>query len=504
MALSYLIDESTGLPFDSDTFDIKQFLNGYDSNLLVNSPEYRRVITKYNPLLFMLIYLPHLMRSEETNNQFSINDLNLMLARHALQWAAPKTVPKRPGLRKAYLAPRGSSKSTTVQAMILWAICHRHVRYVFLFAAIDDTAQSQFSEIRDEIANNKLIAVDYKTLTEPSRLKAKKVAEADSKNLYISQSGIIIEARSIWTSIVGAKRNYRRPDLIIMDDLSKGEGASSVNIASKQLDVVLGSILPMNINSPVWFVGTVHFSGSVEDELLRSTQGETFKWIDEENVEVHWIKPIVTDSYGLMRSIWKEKWPLEWLLSQSHTATYQKDFLCRPVPKYDGVGFGDSDFVIEQPTVVSKTILAVDPGVSSKGDATGIAVVSFSQSARKAFIRDVRGVHLIGPELKRLVFDLCNEYSVSQIIWEDNQGGEALPIATLGRSFPVPVELIHMSVKQGNKAVRAVLLLNRYKKDPNFIQSPNMVDSVGMAVEWFAAHATENKPKALVTSRRRV
>lgn len=519
--LNYLINKETNEPFTSDDFSLDDYLDGIDIDLLVKSSEYRKELTKYDPLLFMILYLPHLMRSEETGYQFSVNDMNLYLARLALLWCMPNDTPKREGIRNSIFGPRGISKSTSVQAMILWAACHKHKRYIYLFAATDNTAASQLAEIREEFSANKLIKTDFPTLCTPSKLNAKKVPESDARNLYISGSGVILEARSIWTSIVGAKRHRRRPDLLCIDDMSKGEGSAAKTMAQNQLDVLRGSILPLNDCANVWIVGTVHFSGSVEDELIRSTLGETFEWITSEKIGVHWLKPIVTRADGSMRSIWKERWSLDYLLGQSSDFMFGKTFLNRPSPKFAGMGFNDSDFVLnESISTYSRIIIAVDPGVSVKGDFTGLAVMGFSQVHKKVVILEVLPTHNLAIDLKKQILELANLYNATDVVWEDNQGGQALPLSTLGADFPLKVHTIHMNKTTGGKLERAELLLGRYRKQqvlhakpfpsyiaeakqfPNFHKSPNMVDAVGMGIEWLAKIGTT--PKPLTVGNRRI
>lgn len=499
---SYLRNPDTGELYTSDELTIEHIMDGIDTDLLVKSSEYRREVTRFHPLRWMLIYVPHLMQSDETNNELNINDLNIILCHHGLEFAAPKTKPKRNGLRKCFLCPRGAGKTSTTQAVLLWAMCHRHLRYIYIFSGSDNQAESHLADIKHEIFTNKLIEADYKGLTEPARLVAKKVAEADNKNIYRSQSGITIEARSIWSSVVGAKRDGKRPDCLILDDCSRGEGASSTNISSKQLDVLLGTILPLNINAPTWAIGTVHFNGSVEDELLRSTMGEKFEWVEDEKFEVHWVKPIVATSDGSLRSIWSKRWTLDFLLSESHTRTYSKDFLNRPMAKFLGVGWDQSDFII--PSALpqcSRIILAVDPGVSAKGDPTGLAVLGISLVTKQVVAYEVIAVRLKSVALKAKILELCNTYGVQELVWESNQGGEALAESTLGADFPL---LVHLEHANKNKLVRAEVLLGRYKKKqilhrgpfpsyeseckafPAFIASPNQLDAVGMGVEFLA------------------
>lgn len=511
----YLCD-GKGELLNADTFSLYEFTKDIDIDALVKSSDYRKAVTRYNPLLWMLTYVPHLMRSEETGNVISVNEVNILLAHYAMEWTYPKNSPKRDGLRKAFLCPRSSSKTTTTQALMLWAFCQRHIRYAYIFSESDSAAENTLAELKKEISTNKLIKCDYNGLTEPARLIKKKVAPSDNKNLYRSQSGITIESRSIWSSVLGAKRDGKRPDLLLADDTSKGEGAGSVNRSTKQLDIILGTILPFNDCAPVWFTGTVHYVGSVESELIRSTQGEQFDWITEERIEVHHVLPLVKREDGSLRSLWPQRWPVEWLIEHSSDSTYAKDFLCEPTNKYAGAGFTDDLFVIEQPEVLSHTILCIDPGISQKGDGTGLAVIGFSQSARKAYILDVKTAHERATNLKSIVLELINRFHVQEILWEDNIGGPELCRLTLGMQFPLHIEYVHA---KGSKEVRAEMLLNRYRNDnirhcdkfpmfiaeckmfPNFISSPNMVDAVGHGVEYLSRMG--RSPSSLSVSVRR-
>lgn len=516
--LNYL-RSNDGKLLDSDTFDLGEFIKDIPETML-ESPRGRKALTRYNPLLFLLIYLPHMMRSEETGNVLSVNDMNLLFSAHALEWLAPKTIPKRQGLRRAYLAPRGSSKSSTLKGCVLWALAHTHLRYILMFSGSDVQAEKALASLKKEFDNNELLRTDYPYLCTPGRRKATKVSLGDGKNVYKSESAITVESRSITSSVLGAKEGDLRPQLIVCDDVSRGEGTGSVYQSRQRLEVLIGTVLPLNTNAPVAYLCTNHFIGSIEDNLLKSLSSDSEEhepWVAEENFEVFWLKPIVERSDGTLRSIWPERWTLEFLLSERHKRSYKKDMENLPVPLGSGEWFDESDFIIEQIPSVSKYVLSIDPGISEKGDATGISVLGFSFAVKKAVVYEAFPLRLKATELKKRVFDLISAYpDISDVVYEATQGGEALFYATYGYDFSTVTGIkVHFIHPNKSKLERAEILLTRYRKRqivhdkklpaysaecmtlPFYSHSPNMVDSVGQGVEFLAtAGHTSNKLQA--------
>lgn len=478
-----------------DNFDLNSMLSALDERLM-GSSEGRVEACRYSPLLFMLTYISHSMQSEETSNEFSVNDLNLLLTDHALEWAKPRNVPKRN--RRAYLAPRGASKTTTLKSCILWSLAYGHNPYILVLSGSSSQAEKFLQSIRNEMDRNALLRMDFPDLCTPAK-KDTGFNVADTKNTYMSKSMSTIECRSISSSVLGALVNDMRPQLLVLDDISRGEGVGSVYQAQQRLEVVIGTVLPLNVNAPVVFTCTNHFVGSLEDDLVKSVGGEAAQWVKDEKFEVFWLHPIVSREDGSLRSIWPERWSLEYLLAERHTRSYKRDMENLPVPLTEGDWFSEELFVVDDIEPVSSVVVSVDPGISQNGDATGLSVVGFSQTHRKAIVFEAIPVHLRSVALKSKIVQLIEQYpGVKAIVWEASQGGENLAVATLGEDFPLP---IHFYYPKKSKLERAELLLHRYYKKqvvharelpaytaealslPKYPKSPNLVDSVGQAVE---------------------
>lgn len=501
----YLLDENGEL-YNNETFSLAKFMAVYPKEVLESS-EGRRAITKYNPLLFMLLYSPHVMKSEQTSNMISINDLNIILCKHALDWCKPKNVPKRPGLRKAYLSPRGSSKSSTMKCLMIWALAHQHLKYIMMFSGSDSQAIRLLGSIKTEFDghSNKLLALDFPELCQPSRKPGSKIALADRTNIYKAASEVTIEARSVTSSVLGAKEGDTRPDLLYLDDVSRAEGTSSVYQEHQRLEVILGTLLPLSDTAVVVYTGTNHMPGSIADDLIHSCDDseESADWIKEEGFICYWMKPLVDRSDGSRRSMWRQRWTVEQLESWEGDRAYSKNFMNHPLSADSGDWFQYNYFVVEKLPSVSRRIISIDPGVSTKAtsDPSGVAVISFSFAARKACVDECMAVKLKSTGMQKLILELLEKYpDVTDILYETNQGGENLMEATLP---DVPINVV--SIFQTNsKMERAELLLTRYRRGhivhakkfgsyeaelmslPHPGNSPNMTDSVGTAIEWLA------------------
>jgi hypothetical protein len=505
---------------DAESFTLESFLlacaQDYDMSIaqfrdVMKTSKGRQLATHSNPLLFAITYLSHVLMSEQTNHQLSFNDVNLLLSTHALGFMQPKNTPKRDGLRRAYLSPRGSSKTSTVKCMLLWALAHGHLRYGLIFANSDEAAQKLMGSFKQEFDDNKLLARDFPDLCKPARRTNTNVAISDRQNVFVATTGTVLEARSVTSSVLGSKVGDIRPDALILDDTGRGVGVGSVYQEHQLLDTILDTILPLADTAIVLYIGTNHFIGSVSDQLMKSlTDKENVEaWISEENFSVHWLPPLVTKPDGTRRSIWPQRWSVEYLESQELTQTYARDFNNQPISSTDGSWWTADLFVYDTLPSISRRVISVDIGLSTKttSDATGISVIGFSQAERKAQVDECAAFRLRGPDLKAMCLRLIEQYpDVDTVVWEQNAGGEALAFATLGYDFILPIHFVHESIP---KLVRAERLLARYKQRvivhakplrsyeaealslPFMAHSCNMVDSVGMGVHYFATIGTE-------------
>src|SRR5215216_3271603 len=121
--------------------------------------QFRRDITRWSPVRFALVYLPHHLRSPETGMRYSLAQLHLDMARWARRWARPG------GVRHAVVAPRYSAKSTwDLVINPLWALAHEHRHLVMGVGDSIEQIRPHLGTVRLELANNPLLRQDYPDL----------------------------------------------------------------------------------------------------------------------------------------------------------------------------------------------------------------------------------------------------------------------------------------------------------------------------------------------------
>jgi hypothetical protein len=249
------------------------------------------------------------------------------------------------------------------------------------------------------------------------------------------------------------KVGSQRPDLLILDDVEPDESNYSDFQAEKRLSTVTDAIFPLNVRASVIIVGTVTMPNSITHQLVKVAQGvddDEERWVHDERIVPHYYKAIEVDDAGEERSIWPQKWPLEFLKQIQHTRSYAKNYDNDPLAR-EGVYWTVDDFHYGD-FPCTRTALFLDPATTdnARSDFTGVAVVGYSprtplpnfngQSpagralARhqlktaprgRALIKYAIGVKLLGqPLVQRLTQILANFPEVKTIVVEANQGGD--------------------------------------------------------------------------------
>lgn len=448
------------------TFDLPAYLRRLGDlygEAAFETSEARQELTRDDPFLFWIVYgWHHLVRKGDTEPTFA--DCHFEWARMARTWTAPVTEP-RDG-RDAILAPRETGKSTVWFTLnVLWASAHGHIRYVAAFSDSATQAEGHLATFKDELEHNALLRADYPDLCAP-KTRGRGATTADRQAMYQSASGFTFTARGADSANLGAKAGKERPDLIVLDDIEPGEANYSAKQAAKRLSTVQNVILPLSELARVVLVGTVTMSGSIMDQCARSALGQDdADWLTEQRFRIHYHEPTPANPDGTRRSIWPAKWPLAYLESIEHTVSYAMNFRNRPMRR-DGTWWKPEDLKAPDEGRVSlRTVLALDPAVTTKGtsDFTGFAVVSQGAAAEhrphgQAVVHFATGRKIAhGEPMRRYVLDILAAHpAVSEIVVETNQGGDLHEVALHG--MPVPIRAEHTSV---NKEVRFAALLQR-------------------------------------------
>jgi hypothetical protein len=442
--------------------------------------EIRRTLAQ-DPVAFAIIYLSKHLTGPSTGGRLTLSPVHLEWAGHALRWCQRDQEPQ--DNRHAFIAPREMGKSTWHFLVLpLWAAANRHRTFVAAFAHSTAQAETHLQTFKMELDTNPLLRADYPDLCTPARRPTGQQV-ADRAGMLHCRSGFVFAARGIDSATLGLKVGDQRPDLLIFDDVEPDEASYSPLLAEKRLGTITDAAFPLNIYAAVTMVGTVTMPGSIMHQCVKAALGHLepgeADWIADEKIQPHYHAPILTADDGTERSVWPEKWSLEFLQSIRHTRSFAKNYLNDPMGR-DGAFWTMDDFRygrLDPPP--TRWILQLDPAVTTKGtsDYTGWAVVAYRPPMRGAVDRtldhvagrpdtpgmvevvDAGRVRLAGENLRAWVLRMLAKYSrIRYVRVEVNQGGELWH--TVLHSLPVKL-LVHTSTEA--KEVRFAWALDYYQ-----------------------------------------
>ena len=437
---------------------ITKYLNDIDPRLF-SIPETRRELTKYDPMLFALLYLPHhLVNSKD---ELTLSEFHWDLAEYGRTWINKPTVPKQH--RDAFIAPRECGKSTWIFLILpMWAAAHGHIKFIAAFSDAASQAETHLMSFKNELETNEYLKEDYPELCTPKVVGSTGRSLASNSWRIIQSNDFIFDANGIDTNSLGKKVFGQRPDLIILDDIEKGEKNYSEYQAGRQMNTVFDDIAPMNIYARMIIVGTTTMPNSMMDQFRKHSEGNTgqeLQWITDQNVRVHYYPAIMTSEDGLERSVWPEKWPIDWLQSQRHLRDFAKNYMNRPI-NTDGNFWTFEDVIINDIGEYGNTIISIDPAVTKTkiSDYTGIAVLSRGDDDN-IYVREALQLKVSPSELSDRVAILVEQYDAGVIYVETNQGGDLWK--DVFKDIPVKYRSIKQTV---SKQIRAGKALNFYQQ----------------------------------------
>jgi phage terminase large subunit-like protein len=494
------LDHIAPAPPAEPGFDWLTYLCSFDERLLT-SPEGRRTLTRHDPLLWALLYFRHHLRSSETGDRISFSQFHLDLCERAKRWARKDLAPGE--IREAWVAPRGSGKSSWLFLILpLWALAHGHRSYVMAFTDSGGQGEQHLTSVKGELDGNTLLRRDFPNLCRAAA-RHRGATVADNRALFIARSGAVFSAKGIDSSSLGAKVGNKRPDLLLFDDVEPDASNYSTYQKEKRLATILNAVLPMNDRAVVQIVGTTTMTGSIIHDLVKTVTlpgEEPAEWITDEGLVTYLYPAIEVLDDGTERSMWPQRWPLDYLQSIRHTRAYRLNYANDPMAA-DGDYWGPEDFTYRTPVPLTAQLLSIDPAVTSKkkSDYTALAVIGYSKPRRECMVRYGRAFRISpGEELRRLVLRTLEAFpDISGVVIETNQGGDAWRAILHG--LPVPIKTVHQSEP---KEVRAARLLNHYQRRRvvheqrlhaveeqmiGFPKAPNddLVDAVGTGVTVF-------------------
>lgn len=452
---------------------LDEILDSFDHRLL-ESPAGRRALCEDDPILFALIYLKHTITDADGSVSFA--DCHFEWADIAKRWMTANPPEDPYANRWALLAPRETGKSTWwLKILPLWWMAYGYEKFIVVFAKSDEQAQRWLGNYRHELDTNKLLQSDFPTLCTPGR-RPSGMAAGDAKGIRVSKNGGVYLAKGLGSQALGMNVHDKRPGTILLDDAEADESSYSIYQAGQQLKNLQQAIFPLNYKANVVLSGTVTMAGSIMHQIVKYNKGYRTKeldWVREEGIKVHHALPILTDSDGIERSQWAEKWSMKWLTEQRHTRSFQLNYWNDP-SAIDSEYWRMSDFRYDVGDIVcTNSLLSIDGAVTTgkKSDFTGLAVVGYAPKTSedekfgKCVVKYADGVKLQGEPLRDRVLRILDMFpEIRGILAESNQGGDMW--YQVLHDMPVPVILLHNKEKKEYRAAKA---LEYYQYPPGYV-----------------------------------
>lgn len=422
----------------------------------LRDPERRRLATESCPDLFAWVYLKHHLRGPDTGEAITFGEVHEDWYRHMKTWVRPVRHARE--WRHAYVAPRNSAKSTMWYLIApLWAAAHGHAKFIAAFSDTPGQAETHLATVRHELDTNAMLRSDFPDLCTPAK-RTTGTTVSDNRAMLHTKSGFIMAAKGINSASLGLKVGERRPDVLLLDDIEKGEENYSEYQAAQRLTTLQDVILPLNEFARVVLVGTVTMPGSLIHQMVKGERD----WVAEERFAVHYYPAIITAEDGSQRSIWDAKWSIQELLARQRERSFAKNFMNMPIG-YDGEYWSIEDITHESmpPEAAARTVISVDPRVVDKktSDYSGVAVLSQAARGEKVYVRYAAEVPATGRVLRARIEGLLSRFPETRVlIVETNQGGDLWHDVFRG----LPVKL-RTTWAGGHKYVRAASLLEQYQ-----------------------------------------
>lgn len=492
-------------------FEWQSYLRRYDPRLMQSS-EGRRAICHMDPFAFSLIYFREWLSSPETGGAVTFWQFHADSYEWALTWPGDQG---HMGNRHAWMAPRGSAKSTIhFRILPIWALAYEHRGYAAIFTKATAKAEEHMQAVRLQLRHNALLRLDFPELCEPMMTNGK--AAHDTLSVYMATSGAVLTASGMDSSVLGASIDGKRADLIVLDDVEGDESNYSPYQARKRLNTITGAIGFYNTNAIWSWVGTTTMYGGLTHDMVRTTTGlpqDSYEaapelgWVREQKLNVHHYRALPTDpDTGETVSCWPARWATADLVAISHTRDFAMQMDNMPSLGDEGMwSAADFTYVDRENDDHSRQALFVDPSVTqtAESDYTGLCVsqypwpsrgeVSRGQPGRVEILHSER-VKKTGHNLRDHIMRLLTRFPhCRRVIVEDNQGA-ALWLEVFA-DLPVEVELIHATA---SKEVRAGHALVKYQSRPTQVVHVGRFPGVEGVMQAFPLVAHDDDLDALV------
>lgn len=325
-------------------------------------------------------------------------------ALHDVIWAALDS-----GHQKiAIAAPRGFGKSTIANiAFPAKKILFQETKFFVPISCTASQAILQAEDLKFELTTNDIV----KDLFGPMKSK-----EQFSKDLWVTETGIMVLPRGAGQQIRGIRHQGHRPDLIVCDDLEDSESVLNEDNRKKLkqwfFSDVLNSVDRSNPNWKVVVIGTVLHEDSLLENLLNDEDWFTIRLeLCNDEYESNWPDFMTTEQVKQLVEAFRKQGLLDVFYREYRNIPISREDATFKQEYFKYYEETDKEF-LENELRDTETVILVDPAKTVKIHSAHSAVVAvgINMKSNKFFIRDVDARMMYPDQIYDSVFEMAKRF----------------------------------------------------------------------------------------------
>lgn len=233
-------------------------------------------------------------------------------------------------------APRGSAKTTLINFLLpAWGICFKRFRNIILLQSNESKSMENLASLKEEFNSNELLKSVYNIKFDRDNQKKTIFELPDGYKVQVSCFG-----REQMGKVRGSKFGAYRPDLIIIDDLEDDEMIRNREIREDLHRVYKDAIEPAVDIVEDYRIVYIDTLKHYDSQLAKMISKEMY--LDYKKLEY---SARIEDKNGNRKSLWPEKWSLEYLdkLEKDDPINFYKEYQGNPISA-DAQSFDPKDF----------------------------------------------------------------------------------------------------------------------------------------------------------------
>lgn len=169
--------------------------------------------------------------------------------------------------RLAIAAARGHNKSGTFSnAFPLHQIVFRKRKFIIMVTETDSLSKKLIGWVNGQLKLNQLLREDFGELL----YEKQSMNEKDNEEVFITTTGVLVEASSSGKRLRGSRHGARRPDLVIVDDASSEMNENTKEAREKMIQWFNKQVMPIGTKITAYvLVGTMVSATGLLNHVLK-------------------------------------------------------------------------------------------------------------------------------------------------------------------------------------------------------------------------------------------